>query len=177
LHTIKAGEAPLINILNIHNTSYAKDGFLLSFKNGSVGIFNYSKKALEFLTQPNHSETIFDMAFKPNNKDILATGSYDGSIKIWEINQMQCIANLYKQIQNENVQTRNINIVYSVTWAPGDTNQIVGVSSKGEVRLWDTIKGKLLSEISPGLSQAIYWAHWSTLNPTFIAVGHNDGHA
>ena len=30
------------------------------------------------ITEPNHSETIFDIAFNPQNKEILATGSYDG---------------------------------------------------------------------------------------------------
>ena len=102
LHTIKAGESPLLNIFNMFNTNYGKEGFLLTFKNGSVGIFNYNKKSLEFLTQPNHSETIFDMAFKPNNKELLATGSFDGSIKIWEISQMKCIMNLQKSNLNIN---------------------------------------------------------------------------
>lgn len=163
------------------NTNYGKEGFLLTFKNGSVGVFNYNKKALEFMTQPNHSETIFDMAFKPSDKDILATGSFDGSIKIWEISQMKCIANLQKVNPNINPseplhKSFKGQVIYSLAWAPGQTNQIVSVNSKGQVMLWDTVKAKLLNEISPGGENPIFRADWSTLNPNLVAIGHGDTH-
>jgi WD40 repeat protein len=54
---------------------------LLAFMDGSVGVFDYGLRNLEFITVPAHSETIFDCRFKSNNPDILATASYDSTIK------------------------------------------------------------------------------------------------
>jgi WD repeat-containing protein 17 len=179
-HTLKAGESPLLNIHSMFNTNYGKEGFLLTFKNGSVGIYNYNKRALDFLTQPNHSETIFDMAFKPNNKDMLATASFDGSVRIWETNQMKCIMNLQKANSNANqpeFMAKNLNtqIVYSIAWGPGESNLIVSVHSKGQVILWDYVKGKLLSEIAPGGEGQIFRVDWNTINTNTIAIAHSDG--
>ena len=32
-----------------------------------------------------HIETIFDCKFKPDNPNLLATASFDGTIKVWDI--------------------------------------------------------------------------------------------
>ena len=181
LSTIKVGGAPILNLINLVNTSYAKDGFLVSFKDGSVGLYNYNKKSIEYATQPNHSETIFDMAFKPSNKNILATGSYDGSIKIWETNQMKYIANLQKSGPGvstaESVKNLKHNIVYGIAWSPDNPNQLASVTSKGEVILWDTAKIRLLSEVKPGSESPIIRVDWSAANPGLLVVGHSDGFA
>ena len=148
---------------------------MCTFKNGSVGIYNFTKKNLEFLSQPNHSETIFDMAFNIKDKNILATASYDGSIKIWQINEMKCITNLHKPDLNVTQrETFKQNVIYGIAWSPKESNRIVSVNSNGEVTLWDTEKGKLLSEIQPGSSSAIYRVDWNTLDPTLIATGSSD---
>ena len=34
-----------------------------SFQDGSVGVFNYKHKKMDFMTQPSHTETIFNCAF------------------------------------------------------------------------------------------------------------------
>jgi WD40 repeat protein len=34
---------------------------------------------------PNHAETIFAAEFNPQDKNMLATGAYDGLIKIWDV--------------------------------------------------------------------------------------------
>jgi len=44
LSTIKVGGAPILNLINLVNTTYGKDGFLISFRDGSVGVYNYAKK-------------------------------------------------------------------------------------------------------------------------------------
>jgi WD40 repeat protein len=37
-------------------------------------------------------ETIFDCKFKPDDPDLLATASFDGTIKIWNVNSMTCVS-------------------------------------------------------------------------------------
>lgn len=39
-----------------------------------------------------HTETIFDCSFKPEDSDLLATGSFDGSIKIWKIDTLEAVS-------------------------------------------------------------------------------------
>jgi len=36
-----------------------------------------------------HIETIFDCQFHPDDPDILATGSFDGTVKIWDMTTLK----------------------------------------------------------------------------------------
>lgn len=56
-----------------------------------------------------HVETIFDCKFKPDDHNLLATASFDGTIKIWDTNTLTAV---YTSPGNEGV-------VYSLSWAPG----------------------------------------------------------
>lgn len=56
-----------------------------------------------------HVETIFDCKFKPDDANLLATASFDGTIKIWDTNTLTAV---YTSPGNEGV-------VYSLSWAPG----------------------------------------------------------
>ena len=59
-----------------------------------------------------HVETIFDCKFKPDDPNLLATASFDGTIKVWDINTLTAV---YTSPGNEGV-------VYSLSWAPGRTH-------------------------------------------------------
>lgn len=69
-------------------------------------------------------ETIFDCKFKPDDPNLLATASFDGTIKVWDINTLTAV---YTSPGNEGV-------IYSLSWAPGKKylmkirNAIKGVS-------------------------------------------------
>lgn len=39
-----------------------------------------------------HVETIFDCKFKPESPDLLATASFDGTIKVWDVNTMNAVS-------------------------------------------------------------------------------------
>lgn len=168
-----------MNFLSLYTTSYGKDGLFCAFSNGSVGVFNYHKKKLEYLSQPNHSETIFDIVFKPNDKNKMASVSYDGVIKIWNTDGMECKMTLTKPNQKTTMHVREFStirkfIAYGVSWHPGKEHRIVSVNANGEVLLWDTEKAKLLHEITPGTNSPIYRVDWNPLNPKLIATGSSD---
>ncbi len=42
-----------------------------------------------------HTETIFCCEFRPDNSDILATASFDGTIKIWDVTTMDVVSVVY----------------------------------------------------------------------------------
>lgn len=39
-----------------------------------------------------HIETIFDCKFKPDNANQLATASFDGTIKVWDVNTLEAVS-------------------------------------------------------------------------------------
>lgn len=49
---------------------------------------------LNFLHLQGHIETIFDCKFHPENPNWLATGSFDGTIKVWDVNTLNAVSNL-----------------------------------------------------------------------------------
>lgn len=57
-------------------------------------------------------ETIFDCKFKPDDPNLLATASFDGTIKVWDINTLTA---LYTSPGNEGV-------IFALSWAPGKTS-------------------------------------------------------
>jgi WD40 repeat protein len=95
---------------------------ILGFRDGSVCLFDFVRRRTLFASEPAHSETIFDCRFKPGNPHILATASYDGACKLWDVESMRCVGEMAGQE----------GVLYGLAWAPGDNdNRLVTVSSKG----------------------------------------------
>lgn len=82
---------------------------LCTFLDGGVGLYNLDKRKWSFLQPVGHTETIFSCEFQPDNCDLLATASFDGTIKIWDVTTMEAV----------NHSAGNEGIIYSLTWAPG----------------------------------------------------------
>ena len=76
-----------------HFVPFKKDPkrWLIAFKNGSVGVYNLDKRNVEFQTEAGHAETIFEVKFCPWDKNRLATCSYDGTVRIWDVTSMRLI--------------------------------------------------------------------------------------
>ena len=64
---------------------------LIAYVNGSVQVFNMAKKRVEFQTEAGHAETVFDLEFCPSNKDMIASCSYDGTVRVWDVNSMKLL--------------------------------------------------------------------------------------
>lgn len=94
VRTFRVGQCGILNLTSMRTTNIDKEAFLISFNNGSVGVLNFSTKKLEFLSESNHSETVFDVSFKTSERDVLATSSYDGSVRIWDFANLKCINTL-----------------------------------------------------------------------------------
>lgn len=59
-----------------------------------------SLSKLSFLLQ-GHIETIFDCKFQPDNADHLATASFDGTIKVWDIRSMKSVSPRYNIMRSD----------------------------------------------------------------------------
>nr|XP_029499403.1 WD repeat-containing protein 17-like [Oncorhynchus nerka] len=78
------------------------------FVDGGVGLYDMGAKKWVFLRDLGHVETIFDCKFKPDDPNLLATASFDGTIKVWDINTLTAV----------NTSPGNEGVVYSLSWAP-----------------------------------------------------------
>ncbi|NXG09103.1 WDR17 protein, partial [Sakesphorus luctuosus] len=135
------------------------------FMDGGVGLYNMGAKKWDFLRDLGHVETIFDCKFKPDNPDLLATASFDGTIKVWDINTLSAV---YTSPGNEGV-------IYSISWAPGDLNCIAGATSRNGGFIWDVRKGKIITRFSEHGKNGIFCIAWSHKDSKRIATCSSDG--
>jgi len=61
-----------------------------------------------------HVETIFDCKFKPSDPKLLATASFDGTVKLWSVDDLTTVQ----------TTTGNEGVIYSVSWAPGNAQHV-----------------------------------------------------
>ncbi|NWW75943.1 WDR17 protein, partial [Climacteris rufus] len=135
------------------------------FMDGGVGLYDMGAKKWDFLRDLGHVETIFDCKFKPDNPDLLATASFDGTIKVWDINTLSAV---YTSPGNEGV-------IYSISWAPGDLNCIAGGTSRNGAFIWDVRKGKMITRFSEHGKNGIFCIAWSHKDSKRIATCSSDG--
>lgn len=149
--------------------------YISVFKDGSLGLFNLKKKKVVWEIEAGHSETIFDIRFKPSDPTVLATGSFDGLIKIWDMKTMKLVSTLSQQAKKkETGKEENALIVYCIAWAPKDDNRIASSHANGEVVIWDYIKRQVICKISPGGETPIFRLDWNLNNKEYIACGSNE---
>uniref|UniRef100_A0A8C0TW18 WD repeat domain 17 n=1 Tax=Cyanistes caeruleus TaxID=156563 RepID=A0A8C0TW18_CYACU len=135
------------------------------FMDGGVGLYDMGAKKWDFLRELGHVETIFDCKFKPDNPDLLATASFDGTIKVWDINTLSAV---YTSPGNEGV-------IYSISWAPGNLNCIAGGTSRNGGFIWDVRKGKMITRFSEHGKNGIFCIAWSHKDSKRIATCSSDG--
>ncbi|XP_064418269.1 WD repeat-containing protein 17 isoform X3 [Latimeria chalumnae] len=135
------------------------------FMDGGVGLYDMGAKKWDFLRDLGHVETIFDCKFKPDDPNLLATASFDGTIKVWDINTLTAV---YTSPGNEGV-------IYSLSWAPGDLNCIAGATSRNGGFIWDVKKGKMITRFNEHGKNGIFCIAWSHKDSKRIATCSGDG--
>ncbi|KAM0737121.1 Notchless protein-like protein 1 [Formica fusca] len=104
------------------------------------------KKPIARMT--GHQQLINDVKFAPNGR-IIASASFDKSIKLWESNTGIYIASLRGHVQ----------AVYSLAWS-ADSRLLVSGSADSTLKVW-SMKTKKLSQDLPGHADEIYAVDWS----------------
>nr|XP_016808020.2 WD repeat-containing protein 17 isoform X5 [Pan troglodytes] len=135
------------------------------FLDGGVGLYDMGAKKWDFLRDLGHVETIFDCKFKPDDPNLLATASFDGTIKVWDINTLTAV---YTSPGNEGV-------IYSLSWAPGGLNCIAGGTSRNGAFIWNVQKGKIIQRFNEHGTNGIFCVAWSHKDSKRIATCSSDG--
>ena len=77
-------------------------------------------------TLTGHTDCVLSVTYSPDGKK-LASGSYDGTVRIWDVGRGEC----------ERTLTGHTNWVLSVTYSP-DGKKLASGSKDGTVRIWMT---------------------------------------
>ncbi|KAM7111640.1 WD repeat-containing protein 17 isoform 2-T2 [Molossus nigricans] len=138
---------------------------LCCFLDGGVGLYDMGAKKWDFLRDMGHVETIFDCKFKPDDPNLLATASFDGTIKVWDINTLTAVS----------TSPGNEGVIYSLSWAPGDLNCIAGATSQNGAFIWDIKKGKIVHRFNEHGKNGIFCIAWGHKDSRRIATCSGDG--
>ncbi|XP_066878660.1 WD repeat-containing protein 17 isoform X6 [Kogia breviceps] len=136
------------------------------FLDGGVGLYDMGAKKWDFLRDLGHVETIFDCKFKPDDPNLLATASFDGTIKVWDINTLTAV----------DTSPGNEGVIYSLSWAPGDLNCIAGATSRNGAFIWDIKKGKIVQRFNEHGKNGVFCIAWSHKDSKRIATCSGDGY-
>lgn len=66
-----------------------------------VLVYDVATETRLWSSQPGHTETIFDCCFAPagGNPHLLATCSYDGTVRVWDVTTQCCVKTLETRVQ------------------------------------------------------------------------------
>ncbi|XP_060237772.1 WD repeat-containing protein 17 isoform X6 [Meriones unguiculatus] len=164
-YTSSTSEAVPPNMTQNQAFSLPPGHVVCCFLDGGVGLYDMGAKKWDFLRELGHVETIFDCKFKPNDPNLLATASFDGTIKVWDINTLTAV---YTSPGNEGV-------IFALSWAPGDLNCIAGATSRNGAFIWDIQKGKIIQRFNEHGKNGIFYIAWSHKDSKRIATCSGDG--
>lgn len=115
-----------------------------------------SKKALARMT--GHQALINEVLFSPDGR-MIASASFDKSIKLWDGNTGKFIASL----------RGHVNSVYQIAWS-ADSRLLVSGSADSTLKVWN-IKTKKLLEDLPGHADEVYSVDWSPDGTRVVSGG------
>ncbi|KAL8713559.1 MAG: hypothetical protein Q9220_002421 [cf. Caloplaca sp. 1 TL-2023] len=95
-----------------------------------------------------HQQTVIHVAFSPQ-AHVIASASFDKSIKLWSATTGQFIGNLRGHVDK----------VYMIGWSP-DSRWLVSGSKDTTVKIWD-VNSHRLKEDLPGHRDEVYGVDWS----------------
>ena len=118
--------APCSNKLAAAFNIYDQYGY---FKEGGVKIFSNQGSA-GFVCQSTlrgHGDAVSSLAFRPDDPNVLVTGSWDKTVKLWDLSTSTCLSTM----RGHN------HYVSSLAFKPDDPNVLVTGAWDKTVKLWD----------------------------------------
>ncbi|CAD6205704.1 GSCOCG00009975001-RA-CDS [Cotesia congregata] len=111
-------------------------------------LWNPEKDKKPIARMTGHRQLVNDVKFSPDGR-LIASASFDKSIKLWEAVTGKFIKNLHGHIQ----------AVFSIAWS-ADSRLLVSGSSDSTLKVWD-VKAQSLAQDLPGHADQVYAVDWS----------------
>ncbi len=137
-----------------------------AFQDGGLGVYHLKRHKWMFQREKRHTETIFACEFHPTDPNILATCSFDNSIKIWDIRTMTPI----------HTSPGNLSVVYSLSWKRCVPYKIYGATQKHGAVLWDVESGTVVEKYNDHNSKSVYACCCSPQDDDYFASVGADAH-
>ncbi|KAL6822553.1 hypothetical protein V8C40DRAFT_249898 [Trichoderma camerunense] len=116
---------------DVYSVNFSRNGRLaFGLSNGIVGVWDMKSTYLQ--TFNGHKKPVLSVVFSPDNQ-LLASGSVDKTIKVWDVNSGACLQTL----------ERHNGWIKSVIFCPNGHRLISG-SSDGTITVWDVASGVCL---------------------------------
>ncbi len=129
---------------------------LFAAMDGSIAVYDMKNNQVTYKSSAGHTETIFACKFAPNSPHSFATGSYDGTIKIWATDTLSLQRTLIG----------NGEIIYCLDWSP--TGKLIATSSySGLVTIWDTENGMELARFL-NHTKAAFFVAWNQRDERYL---------
>ncbi|KAG2445130.1 hypothetical protein HYH02_008598 [Chlamydomonas schloesseri] len=136
---------------------------LVSFADGGVCVFDLASQTTLWRQEGGHTETIFDCRFCTTDPNLLATASFDSSVRVWDVRTARCI----KQLGGAE------GILYSVSWS-ADGKLLAASNDSGMIYIYDYARGMLIKGLRQHTKQSLKVA-FHPVKPTLLASSSVDG--
>ena len=140
----------------VKDVAFSPDGQLLATAGRHVKLWDASNQT-EIVTL-QHDDWVFTVAFSPNGQH-LVTGDNAGTVRIWDVQTRQVIA----QLEADTVA------VYAVTFSP-DGRTLATAGYQGKIKLWTVSDSELLGTLEN--SGTVYTLDFSPDGKALASTGH-----
>ncbi|ORC86449.1 uncharacterized protein TM35_000281650 [Trypanosoma theileri] len=113
---------PICGSVLVGSASFAPEHLFLALRSGSVAVFNTQTQEVEMQTETGHTNRLHDCRYSKHDKDLIATTSADGTIRVWNTKQL---------LLNHTIEVGSV-IVQTMDWSPSGKYIVAGLST-GEV--------------------------------------------
>ena len=147
--------------LNVISLKLLSNGFYLAagLGSGQISIYNINNGGSLVFTLTGHTSYVLDLALI--NSDLLASSSYDFTVRIWNLT-----TNTNKFILNGHTnQVYGLNLVSSDTLASGSADKTI--------KLWNTTSGTLIRTLA-NHTDSIYWGVDMLISNQILVSGSYD---
>ncbi|XP_065337368.1 WD repeat-containing protein 17-like isoform X2 [Cloeon dipterum] len=137
------------------------------FANGGVGVHDLKRNKWDYLKEAGHVETVFSCAFRPDDSCTLASGSFDGSVKLWS-----CSSGRARPLSSTPGRE---SIVYSVSWAPTPSPLLAAATARDGVLLVDTQAARVAQRLTHhGRGISVFCVAWCAADARRVASAGGD---
>eukprot|EP00007_Cunea_sp_BSH-02190019_P005685 CAMPEP_0174236638 /NCGR_PEP_ID=MMETSP0417-20130205/5707_1 /TAXON_ID=242541 /ORGANISM="Mayorella sp, Strain BSH-02190019" /LENGTH=535 /DNA_ID=CAMNT_0015315309 /DNA_START=229 /DNA_END=1832 /DNA_ORIENTATION=+ len=98
-------------------------------------------------TLTGHTAPVLSLSWNRHNRQLLASGSADHTVKLWDLNSLQCVATF----------SHHKNKVQAVAWNPTESTILLTGSHDGTVAVLDVKTGKHRSWAVEGEIECLEW--------------------